>query len=75
MRNDNFLERNETFLLSLNLSEAFDARLGARSSAVVTIINDDRKLTTMNADSKLLLFYPILNRVTAFVFSRLCDGG
>ena len=49
VRNDNFLERNETFLLNLSLPEASDAQLGARSSAVVTIINDDRKLTSKAA--------------------------
>jgi len=44
VQNDNFLERNETFFLNLSFTEATDAQLGAKSSAVVTIINDDRKL-------------------------------
>jgi len=56
VRNDNFLERNETFFLNLSFPEATDAQLGARSTAVVTIINDDRKLT----DHKPLLYLSLL---------------
>ena len=69
VRNDNFLERNETFLLNLSLPEASDAQLSARSSAVVTIINDDRKLTSKCIQAARCIVY-LIHRITTFIFSR-----
>lgn len=46
--NDNVLEVNETYFLSLRLTQPAvigGARLGARDRAEVTIIDDDSKIT------------------------------
>ena len=57
---DGDLERNETFFINLELIGASNGgQLGARSSAVGTIINDDSKLSLQQQN-----YYSLVNSLT-----------